>query len=339
MTASMILSSVYGYDASYPSDSLVELVESSVRHLSEAGMPAKFYVNTIPWLKYIPSWFPGAGWKRKAEFWRAEKERTINEPYEWTKSQMAAGTALPSIVKNLVTDLTTNEAPKYGIAYQEDIIRWVAGTFYPKREPTRQVNCNSRDAFFNLVWNFILKTVASMATFLLAMVLYPQVQKRAQAELDAVLGEDRLPELRDRERLPYISSMLKEIMRWFSVVPLGVPRTCTQDNVYKGFFIPKGAIVLGNIWAMSNDPSTYPEPDRFDPERFLKPEVPEAPAFRVCDCPGSHFAEASLFLMSSTLLTVFNVVPTPGKPAPVAKMHSGLLVSHPAPFDCTVLPL
>ena len=47
-----------------------------------------FYVNMIPWLKYVPAWFPGASWRRNVHSWRAEKEEMLNKPYEWTKAQM-----------------------------------------------------------------------------------------------------------------------------------------------------------------------------------------------------------------------------------------------------------
>ncbi|KAG9123851.1 hypothetical protein FRC07_013767 [Ceratobasidium sp. 392] len=258
MTAAIILSSVYGYEASYPSDDLVRIVETAVSRLTEAGMPGNFYVNTITWLKFVPSWFPGAGWKRKADVWRAEKETMINEPFEWTKSQMARGAALPSILKNLLTKLATSEPPKHGIKEEEDMIRWTVGTLYVAGADT---------------------TVASMRTLVLAMVLHPDIQRKAQEELDTVLGGARLPDLSDRESLPYMNCVLKELLRWRTVVPLGIPRACSKDDEYKGFRIPKGAIVLSNIWAISNNPSVYPDPDTFNPDRFLNTSTPVAPAF------------------------------------------------------------
>ena len=60
-----------------------------------------------------------------------------------------------------------------------------------------------------------------MQALILAMALYPEVQKKAQAEIDAVVGPDRLPEFEDRPFLPYINAVVKEAMRWHLVVPLG----------------------------------------------------------------------------------------------------------------------
>ena len=62
-----------------------------------------------------------------------------------------------------------------------------------------------------------------MQTLFLAMALYPEVQKKAQAEIDAVVGQNRLPDFHDRPSLPYINAIVKESSRWNLVVPLGRP--------------------------------------------------------------------------------------------------------------------
>ena len=100
------------------------------------------------------------------------------------------------------------------------------------------------------------------------MTLYPEAQKRAQAELDQVLGGDRLPNFSDKDRLPYVHALLKEVLRWIPVLPLGnlrdcegfrqfhsditasaaVPHRATHADQYKGYHIPAGASVLGNTW-------------------------------------------------------------------------------------------
>lgn len=79
----------------------------------------------------------------------------------------------------------------------------------------------------------------------MAMVLYPSVQKKAQAELDAVVGPHRLPDFADEKYLPYIVAVTKELLRWKMVTPLAVPHLTTEDDEYRGYFIPKGSVVLG----------------------------------------------------------------------------------------------
>ena len=80
------------------------------------------------------------------------------------------------------------------------------------------------------------------------MALFPEAQRKAQEEIDRVVGTDRLPTFEDRENLPYVDALVKEALRWHPVVPMGVPHVTTEDDIYEGYFIPKGSILLPNIW-------------------------------------------------------------------------------------------
>jgi hypothetical protein len=111
-----------------------------------------------------------------------------------------------------------------------------------------------------------LQTIAQMEVFVLAMALHPEIQKRAQAELDGLLQGERLPTMEDKAegRLPYCEALLKEVFRWHPITPLGtrplilfkktshfisgLPHQVTQEDVYEGRRIPKGAVVVANIW-------------------------------------------------------------------------------------------
>lgn len=89
-----------------------------------------------------------------------------------------------------------------------------------------------------------------MTTFFLAMVLHPQVQLKAREEIDHVVGDNRLPTVRDRENLPYVEAVLKEVFRFHPIAPMGLPHLVTEDDVYEGYLIPKGAIIVPNIWSV-----------------------------------------------------------------------------------------
>ena len=137
------------------------------------------------------------------------------------------------------------------------------------------------------------------------MAVYPEVQEKAQAEIDAVVGPNRFPDFYDRPSLPYINAIVKELSRWNSVVPLGrphviiiiasvltssegIPHMSTNDDEYNGFYIPKGTIVMGNTWLVSSttysisvlnflfnrsilhDRKAFNNPQEFQPERYLK---------------------------------------------------------------------
>lgn len=88
------------------------------------------------------------------------------------------------------------------------------------------------------------------------MALNPHIQDKAQAELDTILGPYTLPKLSDREKLPYTNAIVKESLRWYPVAPMGLPHLCVEGDVYDGYSIPKGAMVMGNIWYISS--SSFP---------------------------------------------------------------------------------
>lgn len=143
--------------------------------------------------------------------------------------------------------------------------------------------------------------MSAVATFFLAMALFPDAQKKAQEEIDRVIGTHRLPDFDDRESLPYCEALYREVMRWRPVLPLNVSHTASEDGIYKGYFIPKGMLnqqrlyfplcdslqaqqsllTSGNFnhpfistarWfyrAMVHDESVYPQPDVFIPDRFM----------------------------------------------------------------------
>lgn len=107
---------------------------------------------------------------------------------------------------------------------------------------------NRREADLSIV----LQTLSTVQTFFLAMASNPEVQQKAQAELDGVVGPHRLPEFADKDSLPYICALLKELLRWRSVLPMGIPHSSIQDDEYQGYFIPKGSVVISNIWCACN---------------------------------------------------------------------------------------
>ena len=80
------------------------------------------------------------------------------------------------------------------------------------------------------------------------MTLFPDIQRQAQEEIDRVIGTDRLPTMEDRARLPFVNAVLKESLRWHPVAPMGIPHMSSEDDFYEGYFIPKGSLIMPNIW-------------------------------------------------------------------------------------------
>src|SRR5215472_148748 len=83
------------------------------------------------------------------------------------------------------------------------------------------------------------------------MTLHPEIQRRGREEIDRVVGNERLPSIGDRENLPYVNAILKEVLRWHPIGPMGLPHMTTENDIFHGHLIPKGAIILPNIWYVS----------------------------------------------------------------------------------------
>ncbi|KAJ0306610.1 hypothetical protein COL516b_004403 [Colletotrichum fioriniae] len=91
-------------------------------------------------------------------------------------------------------------------------------------------------------------TAGTLYGFIQAILIWPEVQRKAQEEIDRVIGRDRLPTIDDYQHLPYIRCCIKESLRWMPTVFLGVPHAAVKDDVYMGYSIPKGATVINNVW-------------------------------------------------------------------------------------------
>jgi cytochrome P450 len=107
---------------------------------------------------------------------------------------------------------------------------------------------------------------------MLAMIAFPEVQRRAQAEIDAVVGRDRIPTFVDAPRLPYVQAIIREILRsgYRPTTPFLIPHVATKEDWYEGMYIPKGTICIANVWHCNHDREAFGEDaDEFRPERHL----------------------------------------------------------------------
>jgi cytochrome P450 len=152
--------------------------------------------------------------------------------------------------------------------------------------------------------------------WVLAMMAHPKIQKRAQDELDVVVGRFRPPTFSDAPNLPYIVAMVKETLRWRSAVPLGATHSSMEDDWYEGMFIPKGTMCLTNVWHCHHDPTLYGnDAAEFNPGRFLDEHGRLIPGpvethddghstygFGRRACVGKYVANDSLFMSMATVL-------------------------------------
>ena len=101
------------------------------------------------------------------------------------------------------------------------------------------------------------------------IVAHPHVQKSIHEEIDRVIGKDRPPCEKDRSRMSYIEAVLLESMRCHCAGPILLPRATTHDITFHDYFIPKDTFILVNMWSAMKDEQHWPEPEKFEPERFL----------------------------------------------------------------------
>ncbi|KAF7372764.1 Steroid 17-alpha-hydroxylase/17,20 lyase [Mycena sanguinolenta] len=133
-------------------------------------------------------------------------------------------------------------------------------------------------------------------------------------EIDAIVGEDRLPSFKDRPHLPFVEAIVRETLRWRPAARFGIPHQSTADDVveYKGkeYFIPKGSIIFAVTWAIEHDRKRFENHDLFQPERFLDDTNNLKVGYETTDipvCPGIPFAERALWINITMMLWTFNI--------------------------------
>ena len=139
-----------------------------------------------------------------------------------------------------------------------------------KSNPHSSVNENTLPS--TVVSLFVAGTETTATTLrwaVLYMAAFPEIQYRIHQELDSVTGRNHLPRLTDKVELPFTCATLLEVQRIATIGPLGVPHLSAEDSALGSYIIPKGAIIVANLWAIHHDPDSWPNPDEFNPERFL----------------------------------------------------------------------
>ncbi|KAF7368174.1 Cytochrome P450 [Mycena venus] len=328
MTGALIMDIAYGIKVLPSDDPYIQMVEKAMHDLSNASIPGAFLVDTFPSLKYVPSWFPGTGFKRKAKEWRKVVREVLEKPFHETKRNITMGTAQPSFTSLNLHSINESEASD--MTTQESLIKGVAATMYAAGADS---------------------TVSALGTFVLAMLANPEAQIIAQGEIDSVIGLGNLPDFADEPSLPYVSAIVKEVLRWRNVTPIAFPHYITVDDEYRGYRIPAGSLVIGNTWAILHDQDIYAEPHSFKPERFLLDgkintavRDPETAAFgfgrRIC--PGRYMATASIWIAVASMLAAFDIkkaVDEEGRVVePSFEYSSTGVVSTPLPFKCSITP-
>ncbi|KAA1469172.1 cytochrome P450 [Dentipellis sp. KUC8613] len=317
-----ILNITYGLSINTADDKNITLAEEALAYADRAVSPGAWLVDTFPSLKYIPDWFPFAEFKRFAKRGRELLEQLAEVPLEHVKREMSSGTSEPSLAASLLSDPGALEGESEHEF--EHALKWALGSLYGGGTGT---------------------TFGTIMTFIMLMARHPDIQHRAQEEIKSVVGSERLPSLEDRASLPYVNALIKETMRFHVATPLAIARRTMQEDTYRGYHIPANTIVLPNVWSLSQDPSVYPSPDDFNPERFLHSEAGKEPmdpwdymfGFGRRNCLGKPWAENTIFIMITSLLATVNIADitdVDGHDITLQDHFAEHLTRVPKPFKC-----
>ncbi|KAI6003413.1 cytochrome P450 [Pisolithus marmoratus] len=316
-TGATLVELIYGRRVEGKSDPVLAMASGLAEFLcKEVTADRAGLLKVMPFLQYLPAWFPGAGFKRKAAQCREMVTEMTEVPFAMAKDEMERGGLSHCMISDML---------KLGEVEESSAKAVVISAYLAGAESTASV----------------LKTIV------LIMILYPDVQDKVHAELDTVVGRGKLPTFADRPRLPYLQAVLYEVMRWNPPAPLGLPHVTTASDIYEGYHIPKGTMVLFNYWAMKSH--GYNDPERFDPSRHLSSDGQLSPqakqnnsiffGFGKRVCPGRFLTDHAVWAAAAVMLSSVKfgkAEDSSGKYMDVEPVFSSGLVSCPAPFPCSI---
>lgn len=188
--------------------------------------------------------------------------------------------------------------------------------------------------------------------FLALISSHPEVQARAHAELDKVIGRDYWPSVEDEQRLPYVRAIIKEVQRAHSPFWLATPHFSTEDFVYNGMYIPKNTGLILNCYEVHHNEEKYPDSFAFNPDRYMGDTLTCAESSKLSNamdrdhwafgagrriCPGIHVAERELWLAISRLLWAYDIRSLPDEPISLEE-YEGESGRTPLPYRITLTP-
>ncbi|TRM63939.1 cytochrome P450 [Schizophyllum amplum] len=325
----IIMQLITGHEIKTLDDVHLQIANDVCMTMNSGGTAGATGVDLFPLLRYLPSWCDPSGSTGFVRKWRHAIRNMYDVPYERVQADVKAGTAQPSLMLAAMQEM---DAQEEGVdTLTEERIKGLCATSWAGGADT---------------------TFDTLTTFVFGIVNYPDVQARARAELDRVVGPDRMPDFADRDNLPYVERVMYESFRFWPVTPLGPPHKSTEDDMYNGMFIPKGSLVLFNAFAMTHDESVYADPWRFDPDRYLPREEggrgEPLPAtqfgFGRRVCPGRVVGETNIFIAIATMLHVLAIEKAKDAAGneitvdPETAKYTTGLTSHPETVLCNIVP-
>jgi cytochrome P450 len=345
--SAIVLRIGFGVSLTRDDDPYIQLAADANEATGGGGSPGGSIVDYFPFLSHFPTWLVRSSALQHAKDWGWAIQKLHDVPFAATRKefvctisprlkpvlkvvQEAGNAQTSSYVYPLLTKHAENERAGIPNDFSMADINGSAAAIFVAGSGT---------------------TFTTTLVVILNLLLNPEVFKKARADIDRVIGTDRLPTLKDRENpeLKYLEYIIEETVRWRPLSPVGIPHKSLKDDIYNGMLIPKGSHIYFNAWAMSRDGSVYKDPELFNPDRFRPKESGgsgepylQAPfGFGRRICVGMHLALASVWIELATIVATMDIKSPAGSHGeeikPIVEFSTGLS-SHPAHFDCIFKP-
>lgn len=338
-----------------------QVLRKTTHGLLQTISPSGALPNVINWLAHVPAAL--SPWKKRERERHALEKRLFENNMGFVERMRGEEKARPSFVGTFLEDKEREKRAVGTSGDEKSALRWAE---------------SGKDEAMYVVGLMAIAgalTIGSpVQSYLLAMCHYPESQRKLQEEIDTAC-EGRCPQWEDREKLPMLRAVVKEVMRWRPPVPTGIPHAVEQDDVYNGYFIPAGATIHALEWSAANpyfftstlttsrgitrNEETYPDAETFNPDRWLSPAFPttyrepltQYPnlngysqfGFGRRTCQGVPIVEQDLFLAMGGMAWAFSIQkkrdPATGDEVPVHwDTYTPLLIAKPAPFVFDAVP-
>ncbi|KAG2099561.1 cytochrome P450 [Suillus discolor] len=305
-SASVIMSFAYGKitSTSYTDPEVVAIHKFSAR-FGQAMKPGAYLVDAYPILRFVP------GYLSQLKAWHKEELAFYTGQLDAVRRQMREGTAQPSFARFMI-----EHQKQYQLGDKE--MAFLAGVIFGAGADT---------------------TASAITFMMMAAATHADAQARVQEELDNIVGRTRLPTFADLEMLPQVTAFMLESLRWRPVTLGGIAHCAIKDMIWNNYLIPAGATVIGNHWAIANDPEVFPEPQTFNPQRWIDDAgrvrgdlrfFPFGFGRRVC--AGQHVANRSVFINTALTLWAFRLSENPAAKIDTLAFSDTANV-HIAPFE------
>ncbi|KAJ7151109.1 cytochrome P450 [Mycena filopes] len=306
--ASVILSLTYGKETrTVSNDPIVDEVNGSQARLGAALLPGAYSVDAYPFLRFVPGYLTELRKQHQMEL------ALFKSQLESVRARLIANKETPACFAKVIIE----RQKEYGLSDNE--AAYLAGSMFGAGAGT---------------------SASAISIVIMAAAAFPEAQSKVQQQIDAVVGSGKLPTFQDESDLVQVTAFYLESFRWRPVSAGGFAHRATKDIIWNGYVIPAGATVFGNHWSVARDPHVFPDPEQFNPQRWITPDGNAIRedlkvfqfGFGRRVCPGSHVANKSLFINTALLLWAFRISQDPKAPIDTLAF-TNMANTHPLPFS------